>query len=255
MSLDIKICGLKTLDTLDAALGAGADLVGLVFFPRSPRHLSLAEAAPLAGHARGKAIVTALTVDADDDALAAIIEAVRPDLLQLHGRETLERVAQIRARFGRPVMKALGIAGPEDVAAARAFAGMADRLLLDAKPPKGAALPGGNGLAFDWNLIADFAPAGLASLDGAGTFMLSGGLTPENVGEALRLTRAPGVDVSSGVESAPGVKDPARIVAFVQAARAQARQSAAPAKATRPPPDFRERVAADVAANETSEAP
>ncbi|MCK0197935.1 phosphoribosylanthranilate isomerase [Ancylobacter sp. 6x-1] len=225
MSLDIKICGLSTPETLDAALGAGADLVGLVFFAKSPRNVTLDTARRLAARARGRASLVALTVDATDAELAAIIEKVSPDLLQLHGHEGPERVAAIRARFGRPVMKAVGIAEAADVAAARAYEGAADRLLLDAKPPRGAMLPGGNGLPFDWSLIADFTPAGPDMLDGPKPFMLSGGLTPETVGEALRLTRAPGVDVSSGVESAPGVKDPERIVAFVQAARAAARHA------------------------------
>lgn len=216
MPIEIKICGLKTFEALDAALGAGADMVGVVFFPKSPRNIDIAGAAALAARARGKAGVTALTVNADDALLAAIAEGVRPDLLQLHGEESPERVADIRRRFQLPVMKALGIAGPADIARIPLYAPVADRLLLDAKAPPDAAHPGGNGLVFDWNLIAD----ARARLDLTEGFMLSGGLTPENVGEALRLTRAPGVDVSSGVESAPGVKDPARIVAFVQAARA-----------------------------------
>ncbi|MCJ8144309.1 phosphoribosylanthranilate isomerase [Ancylobacter sp. A5.8] len=214
MSIDIKICGLNTCEALDAALAAGADMVGMVFFPRSPRHLDLATAAKLADRARGRATIVALTVDADDAALAAIVEAVRPDALQLHGTETPARVADIRARFSLPVIKAVGIATQADVARAMAYAEVADRLLLDAKAPPGAALPGGNGLPFDWNLIA--------GLDLAKPFMLSGGLTPENVDEALRLTHAPAVDVSSGVESAPGVKDPARITAFIRAVRAAA---------------------------------
>ncbi|MFT0860879.1 phosphoribosylanthranilate isomerase [Ancylobacter sp. G4_0304] len=211
MSIDIKICGLKTSKALDAALAAGADMVGMVFFPKSPRHLDLATAAALAKRAGGRVTVVALTVDADDAALAAMIEAVRPDVLQLHGAETPARVAAIRARFGLPVWKAVGIAGPEDLAGLAAYDAVADRLLLDAKPPKGAVLPGGNGVPFDWNL--------LTGLDLSKPFMLSGGLTPENVEEALRLTHAPAVDVSSGVESAPGVKDPARITAFIRAAR------------------------------------
>ncbi|GLK83253.1 phosphoribosylanthranilate isomerase [Ancylobacter defluvii] len=211
MAIEIKICGLKTPETLDAALAAGADMVGAVFFAPSPRHLDLATAAQLGARARGKAQIVALSVDADDAALADIIAALAPDALQLHGSETPERVAAVKARFGRPVWKAIGIAGPEDLAKLPAYAAVADRLLLDAKAPKGAALPGGNGVPFDWNL--------LAGLDLAKPFMLSGGLTPENVGQALAITRARAVDVSSGVESAPGVKDPARIAAFVRHAR------------------------------------
>ncbi|WP_029351601.1 phosphoribosylanthranilate isomerase [Bosea sp. 117] len=242
MSIAIKICGLKTQEALEAALGAGADMVGVVFFEKSPRNIDHATAAALAERARGRALVAALTVDADDAALAAIVETVRPDLLQLHGHESAERVAAIRARFGVPVMKAVGIASPADVAAARGFEPVADRLLLDAKAPPQALHPGGNGLVFDWNLIADASP----KLDRVKPFMLSGGLTPENVAEALAITHAPGVDVSSGVESAPGVKDPARIVAFIQAARAAAGDGA-PRRNASPPAETR-------AANETRRA-
>jgi phosphoribosylanthranilate isomerase len=231
VSIEIKICGLKTFDALDAALGAGADMVGVVFFPKSPRNIDLVTAAALAERARGKAGVAALSVDADDALLEAIAAQVKPDVFQLHGEESPERVAQIRARFGIPVMKAIGIAGPADIARVPLYAPVADRLLLDAKAPPGAAHPGGNGLIFDWNLIANSE----APLDLAKPFMLSGGLTPKNVGEAIRLTRARAVDVSSGVESAPGVKDPARIVAFIQAARAaicDARRETDPAEAS-----------------------
>lgn len=211
MSLEIKICGINAPDALDAALGAGADFVGLVFFSPSPRHVDHATARALAERARGRAGVVALTVDADDAALAAIVEGVRPDLLQLHGHETPARVAAIRARFGLPVMKAIGVATATDLEALKAYEGIADRLLLDAKAPKGAALPGGNGVPFDWTLLAGLGPET--------PFMLSGGLDPSNVGHALRLIRPAGVDVSSGVESAPGAKDTARIAAFVRAAR------------------------------------
>ena len=207
----VKICGLSTEDTLDAALAAGAERVGLVFFAPSPRHLAHDRAATLAARARGRAAVVALTVDADDGALQAVIEAVRPDMLQLHGREAPGRVAAVRARFGRPVAKALGVSEAADVARAAAYAGVADEVMFDAKPPRGAALPGGNGVAFDWRL--------LAALDLPVPFMVSGGLGPQNVGEAIRLTRAPAVDVSSGVETAPGVKSPELIAAFVRAAR------------------------------------
>ena len=213
MSPLVKICGLNSLAALDAALQAGADLVGFVRYPRSPRHIGLEEGRALAERARGKALRAALTVDADDAELAAIVEALDPDILQLHGEETPARVAAVRGRFGRPVMKAVGIAGPADLDRLAAYADMADRLLLDAKPPRSAeALPGGNGLPFDWGLIA--------GLDLSRPFMLSGGLAPENVAEAIRLTGARALDVSSGVERRPGEKDPAKIEAFVRAARA-----------------------------------
>lgn len=218
MSLEIKICGLSTAETLDAALDAGADMVGMVFFAPSPRNVGLATAAGLAARTHGRAQVVALTVDADDATLDAIVDAVHPDILQLHGRETPERVAAIRARFDLPVMKALGIASRADLAALPAYEAVADRLLLDAKPPRGAVLPGGNGVPFDWALLDGLAPAR--------PFMLSGGLDPENVGEAVRRLHPPGIDVSSGVERAPGVKDPARIEAFLAAARAADASSA-----------------------------
>lgn len=207
----VKICGLKTPDTLAAALEAGADMVGFVFFPKSPRHIDLATAETLGRQADGRALKVALTVDADDATLAAIIAALHPDLLQLHGHETPERVAAIRARFGLPVMKAIGVAKADDLKDVAAFAAVADRLLFDAKPPKDAAHPGGNGLAFDWSLIT--------GLDLSIPSMVSGGLDPANVAEALRRTGASGVDVSSGVETAPGQKDPAKIKAFVTAAK------------------------------------
>ena len=205
----IKICGLSTAETLEAALDAGADLVGLVFFDKSPRHLSLEQAGSLAAQARNRARLVVLTVDADDRTLAAIVEAVKPDWLQLHGRETPARVAEAKTRFGRPILKAIGVSAPGDVAGADLYAGVADMILFDAKPPKGAVLPGGNGLAFDWTLLRD----------AASPFMLSGGLSPDTVAEAIRIAAPESVDVSSGVESAPGVKDPAKIRAFVAAAR------------------------------------
>ena len=208
----VKICGLSTPETLDAALKAGADLVGFVRFPASPRHVDLDRGRALSRRARGRASRVALLVDPDDAALDEAVDALDPDLLQLHGHETPERVASIRARFGRPVMKAVGIAEAADLAAIEPYATVADRVLLDAKPPRDAgALPGGNGLAFDWRL--------LASLDLDDRFMLSGGLTPETVATAVALTGVRAVDVSSGVETKPGEKDPARIAAFVRAAR------------------------------------
>ncbi len=207
----VKICGLSTEDTLAAALDAGAERVGFVFFPRSPRAVTPARAAALAALARSRAAVVALTVDADDDALAALVETVAPDMLQLHGSETPERVAAVRRLFGRPVVKVLGISTAADLDPVPSHAAVADEIMFDAKPPKGAVLPGGNGVAFDWRL--------LAALDLPVPFMLSGGLGPRNVGEAIRVTRAPAVDVSSGVETAPGVKSPDLIAAFIRAAR------------------------------------
>jgi phosphoribosylanthranilate isomerase len=212
MSLTVKICGLSTEETLDAALDAGADMIGLVFFPKSPRFLQPARAATLAARARGRAEVVALVVDMDDAGLDAVATAVRPDWIQMHGKETPERAAGIGKRHGVRVMKAIHVSEAADLATANAFRRAADRLLLDAKPPKGAVLPGGNGAAFDWTILRGFDP-GLP-------WMLSGGLDPANVGEALRISRAPGVDVSSGVETAPGKKDAGLIRAFIGAARA-----------------------------------
>ena len=211
----VKICGLSTEPTLDAALDAGADFVGFVHFAKSPRHVSLERAGTLARRARGRAQRVVLLVDPDDALVAAAVEAVDPDLIQLHGRESPQRVAAIREASGRPVMKALGIAVRDDLSVIAAYTGVADRILLDAKPPPGATLPGGNGAAFNWTLIAG---ADLPS----GT-MLSGGLTPENVAAALQQTGLEAVDVSSGVETAPGIKSEARIAAFVEAIRSRAR--------------------------------
>lgn len=205
----VKICGLSTPETLETAIAAGADQVGLVFFARSPRHVTLDQASDLAVQARRRADVVALVVDASDGEIDAILEAVGPDWLQLHGRETPERVADIRRRTGHPVMKALGIAVPADLAAAEAYTPVADRLLFDAKPPKGAALPGGNGVAFDWTILRDTDRP----------FMLSGGLSAGTVAEAIRVTTPFAVDVSSGVEATIGRKDPALIRAFVAAAK------------------------------------
>ena len=211
MSLIIKICGLKTPETLEAAIAAGADWVGFVFFAKSPRHVSLDEAKALGQIVGSRAKKVALSVDADDAALADIEKALTPDFHQLHGHESPERVAAIRAKFGRPVIKAIGIADAADLEAARTYETAADWLLLDAKPPKNAELPGGNGLPFDWHL--------LSGLDLQKPFMVSGGLTPSNVGEAIAISHPAGVDVSSGVETAPGIKDPAKIQAFIEAAR------------------------------------
>ena len=211
MTPTVKICGLSTAAALDAALEAGADMVGFVFFPKSPRHIDWATAAALGRLAMGRATIAALSVDADDDTLKRIVEALAPDLMQLHGSETPARVKEIGALCARPTMKAIGVAAGADLDAAKAYEGVADILLIDAKPPKGAALPGGNGRPFDWSLTRDF--------HARGPWLLSGGLDPDTVEAAIAASGARGVDVSSGVESAPGVKDPAKIRAFVAAAR------------------------------------
>ena len=209
----VKICGLKTPEALDAALDGGADFVGIVFYPLSPRNVSPAQAKPLADRARGRAQIVALLVDPPDALLTDVIEATRPDLLQLHGAESVERVADIRRRHGVPVMKAIKVETAADATAALGFTGVTDRILFDAKAPKGlvGALPGGNGLSFDWKA--------LEPVKGKLQFMLSGGLTVANVATAIRLTGAWAVDVSSGVESAPGEKDLRLISAFLAAAK------------------------------------
>ena len=212
MPLSIKICGLKTPEALDVALESGADLVGFVFFGPSPRNLDLATARTLGARVQGRAGKVALTVDATDDTLADIFAALKPDMLQLHGTETPERVVAVRTRFGLPVMKALPIAERSDLSPVRLYAKVADRLIFDARPPKDATRPGGLGNSFDWTL--------LKGIDVGVPYMLSGGLTVENVADAIRITGAPGVDVSSGVERAPGEKDPDKIRAFIRAARA-----------------------------------
>ena len=213
----IKICGLSTPEALETALDGGADMVGFVRFPRSPRHLDLEVGRALSEQARGRAERVLLAVDAEDRELDRAVAALDPDMIQLHGRETPERAAEIRARYGRPVMKAIGIASAADLGMLARYQGHVDRILLDAKPPKDAVLPGGNGQAFDWRLLAGTQAAG--GLDPA-TLMLSGGLTPDNVADALRVTGLKAVDVSSGVEIRPGEKDATRIRAFIQAARA-----------------------------------
>jgi phosphoribosylanthranilate isomerase len=212
MTLLVKICGLSTRETLDAALEAGADMVGFVFFSPSPRHLSLDTARELAKGVKQRAIKVVLTVDADDATLEGIVEALAPDILQLHGHETPARVSGIKRKFGREVMKALPVERASDLATLPDYAGVADRILFDARPPKGATRPGGLGAAFDWQL--------LKNLEIKLPFMVSGGLHADNVAEAVRVTRAGGVDVSSGVERAPGVKDVEMIRAFIRAARA-----------------------------------
>lgn len=210
----VKICGLRTVADVAAVAAAGAAYAGFVFFPKSPRHLTIEQARELALAAPVGLAKVALVVDADDATLDAITEAMPLDMLQLHGHETPDRVAEIRARYGLPVMKAVGVADEGDLAAVLDYSLVADQILVDAKPPKNADLPGGNGLAFDWRLVAQrrwLRP-----------WMLAGGLTPENVAEAIRLTNARQVDVSSGVELSPGVKDAAKIAGFVAATRAPA---------------------------------
>jgi phosphoribosylanthranilate isomerase len=209
MPTEVKICGLSAEESVDAALEAGADFLGFVIFPPSPRDVSVERAAALAKRARGKAKVVALTVNADDALIGAIAAELKPDLIQLHGTETPARVSAIRRTTGLPVMKVLGVASRADLAAHADYP--TDRLLLDAKPPKNATRPGGHGVAFDWTILSGFSPSV--------PWFLSGGLDPKNVGTALRATQAPGVDVSSGVENAPGWKDPARIHDFVRAVR------------------------------------
>ncbi|WP_295557514.1 phosphoribosylanthranilate isomerase [uncultured Hyphomicrobium sp.] len=222
MSTRVKICGLRTEAALDAALDAGADLVGFVLYPRSPRNVSLAEAATLAQHARtrGGATTVTLLVDPDDALVDRVASEVAPDFIQLHGHETPERVAEIRSRSGLPILKAVPVATAEEVRDALRYLapGRASLLLFDAKPPADpGALPGGNGLAFDWRILDAVRPA--AGRDPA-PFALAGGLTPENVAQAIALTGASIVDVSSGVESRPGEKDPERIRRFLNAAKA-----------------------------------
>ena len=209
MPTEVKICGLSAEESVDAALEAGAEFVGLMLFPASPRNVSVERAAVLAERAQGRAKIVAVTVDADDALIGAIAERLRPDLIQLHGRETPERASAIRAASGISVMKVFGVAAQGDLSAYADYS--TDRLLLDAKPPKDATRPGGHGVAFDWSILAGFAPSV--------PWFLSGGLDPKNVAAALRATHAPGVDVSSGVEIAPGHKDPEKIRAFVRAVR------------------------------------
>jgi phosphoribosylanthranilate isomerase len=211
MALTIKICGLKTPEALEVSLDSGADMVGFVFFRPSPRNISPNAAETLAGQVRGRALKVALTVNASDDVLHAIVDSLKPDLLQLHGTETVERVAVVRSRFGLPVMKALPIATRADLSPIRLYANVADRLIFDARAPADATRPGGLGTPFDWTLLQGLKPNV--------PFMLSGGLDAANVVEAIRITGAPGVDVSSGVERAPGEKDPDMIRAFIRTAR------------------------------------
>jgi len=218
MELTIKICGISSVDALEAAIVGGADLLGFVFFPASPRHLSAELARELEARVRGRAGKVALSVDADDATLAEMVQFIKPDMLQLHGDESPQRVAAVRSRFGLPVAKAIAVASAADVESASVYRSVADHLVFDARPPREATRPGGLGRAFDWRL-----------LQGMDTpFMLSGGLDATNVAEALAITRANGVDVSSGVERAPGEKDPDRIREFIATARRAARALSEP---------------------------
>ncbi|MBP0616331.1 phosphoribosylanthranilate isomerase [Jiella mangrovi] len=209
MKPDVKICGLSTPATLRAALERGASHIGFVSFAKSPRHLDTAPMAELARLVAGRAGTVIVTVNPDDDLIARLSEEVRPDWLQLHGKETPQRVAEVKARTGLKVMKALPVSDARDLDAIAAYRGVADRILLDSKRPKGSNLPGGNGVSFDWTL--------LTALDPDLSYMLSGGIDAANVAEALAIARPSGIDVSSGVESAPGVKDVGRIHAFFDA--------------------------------------
>ena len=214
MALLVKICGLKTPDALDAALDAGADMVGFVFFPPSPRNLGIEAARALGERVQGRAKKVALSVDATDAELDRAVEALKPDMLQLHGKESPEHVVILRTRFGLPVIKAIPVEQKSDLSPVREYARVVDRILFDARAPKDATRPGGLGKPFDWHL--------LQNIDIGVPLMLSGGLDAHNVGEALAITRAPSVDVSSGVEKRPGEKDPDKIRAFIRAARAAA---------------------------------
>lgn len=210
--MDIKICGLKTDEALAAALAEGATHVGFIFFPKSPRNILPEDAGRLRAAARGRAGAVAVTVDAGDDFLDRIVAAMQPDLLQLHGRETPERVAAVKARHGLPVMKALPVGTAADLDGIAPYRGVADRFLFDARPPAGSELPGGNGVSFDWTILTGV-PRGV-------DYLLSGGLNAGNAADAIRLARPSGLDVSSGVESAPGVKDVGLIKAFLRAVAA-----------------------------------
>lgn len=213
MGVQVKICGLSTAETVAASVDAGADYLGFNFYPRSPRYISPEKSAGLAALVPADVIKVALVVDADDATIEAIVEALKPDMLQLHGSETPDRLAALKARFGLPLMKAIAVREAQDLEAARIYRDRADLLLFDAKPPKSMpnALPGGNGLVFDWSLLAGQKP----DLP----WMLSGGLTPQNVGEAIAISGASAVDVASGVEDAPGHKSPELIADFIRAAK------------------------------------
>ncbi|MDA4845302.1 phosphoribosylanthranilate isomerase [Hoeflea poritis] len=218
MSVSVKICGLKTQETLEAAIDGGASHVGFIFFAKSPRNIALKDAGLLADRARGRARNVAVSVNADDETLDAIVSEVRPDMLQLHGSESPERVAAVKARYGLPVMKAVALKEQGDLRQMEPYQGVADRFLFEARPPAGSELPGGNGVPFDWTILSTIDP----DID----YMLSGGLDAENIGDALAATGARGVDLSSGVESAPGQKDIKRIAEFFEALRSAERAAA-----------------------------
>jgi phosphoribosylanthranilate isomerase len=209
---DIKICGLSTAEAVDAVIAGGATHAGFIFFAKSPRHVSVELAAQLSDRAKAGGLRTvAVTVDATDAELDAVALVMRPDMIQFHGRETPERVGAVKAKYGLPVMKALAISELSDFEKLKPFMGIADRFLLDAKPPQNAALPGGNAVSFDWNLVHHLA----VSVD----YLLAGGLDAGNVAEAIQIANPPGLDISSGVETLPGIKDSGKIAAFLKAAR------------------------------------
>ncbi|KSV70407.1 N-(5'-phosphoribosyl)anthranilate isomerase [Sinorhizobium sp. GL2] len=207
----MKICGLKTAEAAERAVALGASHVGFIFFPKSPRNIEPDDAGRIADRIRGQAKIVAVTVNADNDELDEIVSALNPDILQLHGSEDAERLLTVRAMYGLPVMKALSVREASDLEKIDAYIGIADRFLFDAKPPKGSDLPGGNGVSFDWKL--------LDALDGSVDYMLSGGLNADNIGEAMAQTSARAIDISSGVESAPGVKDLKLMESFFNAVR------------------------------------
>jgi len=209
MKPDIKICGLKTSEAVDRAVARGATHIGFIFFPKSPRHIHPEIAAELAEPVRGRVKIVAVTVDASDEELDDIVHLLKPDVLQMHGHETPERILQVKALYGIPVMKAFSVREASDLHRIDHYVGVADQFLFDAKAPAGSELPGGNGVSFDWNIMG--------SLDASVDYMLSGGLNKDNVGLALASTRARGIDVSSGVERAPGIKDIVMIDAFFDA--------------------------------------
>lgn len=214
MSVGVKICGLITMAAVDCAVSAGADYIGLNFYHPSPRYVEPQAAKALADRARGKSQIVALVVDADDALLSEIVDQVNPDIIQVHGSETPERIAEITRTTGKPVIKALKVREQDDIVEAAAYSGVASMILYDAKAPDDLenALPGGNGIAFDWTLLTGGA-------DGGVQFMLSGGLDADNVAEAITVTHAPIVDVSSGVEQSPGEKNPDLIRKFIEAAK------------------------------------
>jgi len=211
MKVQVKICGVNSVEAADATITAGADFAGLIFHPHSPRHLSAERAKTIATHLRGRARIVAVFADAGDAEMVAVIAGVKPDLIQLHGSENVERVAHLKSRFRLPVIKAIAVADASDLAAARAFEQVADFFLFDAKAPQGVNRTGGHGIAFDWNLLSNSAFPH--------PWFLSGGLNTQNVAQAIAASRATMVDVSSGVEDAPGKKSPEKIKAFIRAAR------------------------------------